>query len=65
MSNGRINYELIFDQKLEFELLLRNRNFSQTSKIWSKIENLVKNGKFSQKIRILIKNRKFCQKSEF
>ena len=46
-------------------------NFGQKSKLWSKIEILVKNRNFSQKsnflskIEILVKNRNFGQKSNF
>jgi len=46
------------------------KNLFQKSKIWSKIENLLKNQKFAQKSKIcskiknLLKNQKFAQKSK-
>jgi len=47
---------------------VKNLNFGQKSKCWSKIDNLVKNRNFGQKskywskIEILVKNRHFCKK---
>jgi len=49
--------------------LVKNRNFGQKSKFWSKIGILVKNRNFGQKskfwskIEILVKNRNFGQKN--
>jgi len=61
----KCDFDVFFSK---IENLVKNRKFSQKSKIWSKIENLVKNRKFGQKSNIwskienLVKNRKFGQK---
>ena len=47
---------------------MKNRNFGQKSKFWSKIEILVKNLNFGQKLvenRNLVQNRNFIRKSKF
>jgi len=48
----------------KFEMV-KNRNFGQKSKFWSKIEILVKNRNFGQKIEIVVKNRNFGQRYKF
>jgi len=53
-----------------FNSLVKNRNFGQKSKFWSKIDILVKSRNFGQKstfwskVEILVKNRNFGQKSK-
>jgi len=53
---------------VKLEILLKNKNFSQKSKFWSKILTLVKNLNFGKKsrywskIEILVKNKNFGQK---
>ena len=78
LINCRNNRKLMGRVKVIFnKSTLKNLNFGQKSKFWSKIEILVKNRNFDQKskfwlkvdfwlkIEILIRNRNFTQKSKF
>jgi len=55
----------------KIEILVKNRNFGQKSKFWSKIEILAKNRNFGPKsklwlkIELLFKKQKFGQTSKF
>jgi len=64
---------------VKIEILVKNRNFGQKSKFWSKVEILAKSrnfvaadlgfsferSKFRSKIQIVVKNLNFGQKSKF
>ena len=47
------------------EILVKNENFSQKQKFWSKIEILAKNGNCRKKIQVLVKNGNLGQKYKF
>ena len=64
-------FEIIFSArvilkiKIIIEIFVKNWNFGEKLKFWSKIEILVKNWNLCQKIEILVKNWKFGQKLKF
>jgi len=62
VKNTNLDHDPNFGQKLK--LYSKNRNVTQKSKFWSKIEIIVKTRNFSQNSKFYSKNRNLAQKSK-